>query len=247
MVNSSIKGASRKAGWLGRGGLWAAAAGVAVLATGGVALASDSPSVTGHIRACYRPGSNPSQLKVLTGAGSHCPRGYQTLTWNVMGPRGLAGPKGATGAKGATGSQGPAGPQGPAGLSTGMTVTSNRRVAIDRNFNDPVTVLTGLPAPVSGTYYLTASLSIRTQDGDTVACFFAPGPVLSRAQIIDPPLTEIASLSLTGAASLDAGQRPSIKCQGSQQNPDTMMLNADLNAVLVTSSTSGVSSGGTSG
>jgi hypothetical protein len=241
-----MRGASRKAGWLGRGGLWAAAAGVAVLATGGVALASDSPSVTGHIRACYRPGSNPSQLKVLTGAGTHCPRGYQTLTWNVTGPRGLAGPKGATGPRGATGSQGAAGPQGPAGLSTGMTVTSIRRVAIDRNFNDPVTVITGLPAPVSGTYYLNASLSIHAQDGDQVACFLAPGPGLSRVQIADPPLTETASLSLTGAVSLDAGQSPSIKCQGSQQNPDTIMLQGDLNAVLVSNSTSGVSTGGSS-
>jgi hypothetical protein len=107
--------------------------------------------------------------------------------------------------------------------------------------------VTGLPAPVSGTYYVNASLSIQSKDGDQVACFFAPGPFLSRVQLIDPPLTEVASLSLTGAVSLDAGQSPSIKCQGSQENPDTMMLQGDLNAALVSNSTSGVSTGTTSG
>jgi hypothetical protein len=77
---------------LWRGGLWTAAAGLAVLATGGVALASDSPSAAGHIRACFRPGSNPSALKVLHKAGSSCPRGFRTLTWNITGPQGKQGP-----------------------------------------------------------------------------------------------------------------------------------------------------------
>jgi hypothetical protein len=247
MARNSVKDARRQAGWLGRGSVWAAAAGLAVVATGGVALASDSPMVTGHIRACYRTGSNPSQLKVLIGAGSHCPRGSRTLTWNITGPRGPAGQKGATGARGAAGPQGVAGPQGPAGLSTGMTVTSIRRVTIDQNFNNPVTVLTGLPAKISGTYYVNASLSIHAQNGDQVACFLAPGPVLSRVQLIDPPLTEVASLSLTGAVTLAAGQSPSVKCQDTQEEADTQMLQGDLNAVLVSNSASGVSTGTTSG
>ncbi|HEV8221371.1 MAG TPA: hypothetical protein VGQ05_13975 [Streptosporangiaceae bacterium] len=243
MVNSSLNGASRKAGWLGRGGLWAAAAGVAVLATGGVALASDSTSVSGQIRACYRPGSNPSQLKVLTGAGSHCPHGYQTLTWNITGPKGPIGPKGATGPKGTAGPQGAAGAQGPAGLSTGTTVDSNRFVSIDQGPGHEVTVLTGLPAPVSGVYYLTASLSIRSFEGDEVGCLFAPDPRRTSSQLVQPAGSAIVSLSLTGAVTLDAGQRPSIICFDSRQTSETKTIDANLNAVLINSSTSGTSSG----
>lgn len=246
MVNSSTQGASRKAGWLGRGGLWAAAAGVAVLATGGVALASDSASVSGQIRACYRPGSNPSQLKVLTGAGSRCPHGYQTLTWNITGQKGPVGPKGATGPKGAAGPQGTAGAQGPAGLSTGMTVVSNRNVVIDQGSGHDVTVLTGLPAPVSGVYYLSASLSVRAAEGDQIFCYFAPDPPRSSAQLADPSSTEVVNLSLTGAITLNAGQRALILCQAPQHEPDTMMEFGSMNAVLINNSTSGVSSGPTS-
>jgi hypothetical protein len=216
---------------------------VAVLATGGVALASDSASVSGQIRACYRPGSNPSQLKVLTGAGSHCPHGYQTLTWNITGPKGPIGPKGATGPKGTAGPQGAAGAQGPAGLSTGMTVVSNRSVVIDQGSGNDVTVLTGLPAPVSGVYYLSASLSIRAAEGDQISCFFAPDPGRFSTQVADPSDTEVVSLSLTGAITLDAGQRALIRCQAPQHEPDTRTIDVNMNAVLINSSTSGVSSG----
>ena len=247
MISSSVKDASRKAGWLGRGSVWAAAAaGLAVLATGGAALASESPMVTGHIRACYRPGSNPSQLKVLIGAGSRCPRGYKLLTWNITGPRGPVGPKGATGGRGAAGPKGDAGPQGPAGLSTGTTVASIRRVPINQGTGNDVTVLTGLPAPVRGVYYLSASLSIESIEGDRVGCFFAPDPPRSSTQVVKPSSTETVSLSLTGALTLDAGQRPLILCQNANRGSGTMMLNGNLNAVLISSSTSGVSTGTTS-
>jgi hypothetical protein len=48
------------------------------------------------------------------------------------------------------------------------------------------------------------------------------------------------SLSLTGAVTLDAGQRPSILCQAAQREPDTRTVDVNMNAVLISNSTSGV-------
>src|SRR5580693_5412337 len=102
------------AGWLRRGALPASVAGLAVLAAGGAALASTAgaAAAAAQIRACYLPGSNPSVLKVLHKAGSACPKGDQTLSWNTTGPQGKQGPAGPAGAAGATGKTGPQGPQG---------------------------------------------------------------------------------------------------------------------------------------
>ncbi len=187
------------AGWLRRGSLQAAIAGLAVLAAGGAALASTgtAATTTAQIKACYLPGSNPSVLKVLHKAGSACPKGDQTLVWNTTGPRGKqgpAGPRGAAGATGKTGPQGPQGPQGPkgpgpqgpqgpAGLSTGVSAGNEKHVLVDGGPNDPITVMTGPAVPASGVYYLTASLTIEVAQGDFVGCSFSPGstnPVLRR-------------------------------------------------------------------
>jgi hypothetical protein len=49
MIQNRIKNSGRSAGWLRRGGLWTAAAGLAVLATSGVALASDAAPASGPV------------------------------------------------------------------------------------------------------------------------------------------------------------------------------------------------------
>jgi hypothetical protein len=57
----------------------------------------------------------------LTSAGRKCPGGQSKISWNAVGPRGVAGLRGATGARGAVGPKGDVGaagapgPQGPAG------------------------------------------------------------------------------------------------------------------------------------
>jgi hypothetical protein len=56
-----------------------------------------------------------------TSAGQKCPGGQSKISWNAVGPRGVAGLRGATGARGAVGPKGEVGaagapgPQGPAG------------------------------------------------------------------------------------------------------------------------------------
>jgi hypothetical protein len=237
------------AGWLRRGSLWTAAAGLAVLAAGGAALASTAATTTAQIRACYLPGSNPAVLKVLHKAGSACPKGDQTLTWNTTGPRGKqgpAGPRGVAGATGKTGSQGlqgaqgSQGPQGPAGLSTGVSAGNEKHVLVDGGPNDPITVMTGPAVPASGVYYLAASLTIEVAQGDFVGCSFSPGSSESSAEEIGPaPATEFESMSLNGEVSLSAGQSPSITCIDANSNATTQTGEGDLNAVLISSSTVG--------
>jgi Collagen triple helix repeat (20 copies) len=73
-------------------------------------------------------GSSPKQLYAcvagyfhtlnLTSAGRKCPGGQTKISWNAVGPRGVAGLRGATGktgARGATGAAGASGAPGPVG------------------------------------------------------------------------------------------------------------------------------------
>jgi hypothetical protein len=221
VVRNIISSAGRPAGWLRRGSLWTAIAGLAVLATGGAALASTATATTttAQIKACYLPGSNPSALKVLDKAGSTCPKGYQTLVWNTTGPRGK---------------------QGPAGLSTGVSAGNEQHVLVDGGPSDPITVMTGPAVPTSGVYYLTASLTIEVAQGDFVGCSFSPGSDESNAEEIGPaPNTAFQSMSLNGETFLNAGQSPSIVCIDANSNATTQTGEGDLNAVLISSSTVG--------
>ena len=93
------------------GGLLGASVGVA---TGAI------PSTGGGVfYACYDSGGS---VKFIDNAKTtSCPKGYTgPVTWNQVGPQGIAGTNGTNGATGATGPAGPAGPQGPAG-PTGAT------------------------------------------------------------------------------------------------------------------------------
>jgi hypothetical protein len=230
VVHNILSSAGKPGGWLRRGSLWTAVAGLAVLAAGGAALASTATgtTTTAQISACYLPGSNPSALKVLHKAGSTCPKGDQTLVWNTAGPRGKQGPAG------------PQGPQGPAGLSTGVSAGNEQHVLIDGGPSDPITVMTGPAVPASGVYYLTASLTIEVAQGDFVGCSFSPGSDESTAEEIGPaPNTAFQSMSLNGEISLNDGQSPSITCIDADSNATTQTGEGDLNAVLISSSTVG--------
>jgi hypothetical protein len=230
MGRSLINSTAGAAGWLRRGSLWTAVAGLAVLASGGVALAgtATSTTTTAQIKACYLPGSNPSTLKVLHKTGTACPKGDQTLTWNTTGPRGKRGPQGVQGV------------QGPAGLSTGVSAGNETHVLIDGGPNDPITVMTGPAVPTSGVYYLTGSLTIEVAQGDFVGCSFSPGASESTAEEIGPATaTQFESMSLSGEISLSAGQSPSITCIDANSNPTTQTGEGDLNAVLINNSTVG--------
>jgi hypothetical protein len=70
-------------------------------------------------------GASPKQLYAcvaghfqtlnLTSAGRTCPGGQTKISWNAVGPRGVAGPRGATGKRGARGATGAAGASGAPG------------------------------------------------------------------------------------------------------------------------------------
>lgn len=90
------------------------------MAGGGTALAaaaSSSPvDANGVIYGCYTNGAiNGRHAIVLQDAGSNCPKGTTSVSWNQQGPAGAAGPMGATGPAGAAGAVGPAGAPGPIG------------------------------------------------------------------------------------------------------------------------------------
>jgi hypothetical protein len=208
----------------------AAGAALAVLATGGVAVASDAAAggavAAAPIRACYQPGTPTAALRVLTRPHSSCPTGDKPLTWNIAGPQ---GPQGAPGERG---------PQGPAGLSTGVTTGAviSPPIPVD-NGSTPVVVLTAPAVPSSGVYYITASVTLFVAGGDTVACAAVPNQIEAQtAQFGAPPATESTALAVNGALLLSAGQAPSIECIDANSNQNTTAVQGSLNATLISSS-----------
>ena len=245
-----IKHARKAMGRMGFGGALATGVALAVLATGGVALASDSAATakiaaTGKIRGCYHPGTQPAALGVLTKQHASCPKGDKRLSWNIVGPQGPQGLQGEQGPQGLQGDQGPqglqgdqgpTGPQGPAGLSTGVTTGKNTSVPINSN-TTPVTVLTGPAVPTTGVYYLTASITVNVAGGDIVACAAVPGQIEPQTtQFGAPSATITASLAVNGALFINAGQTPSIICIDANSNQNSAYLEGSLNATLINSS-----------
>ncbi len=97
-----------------------------LVAGGGTALAAAASSgpvdSSGVIYGCYTNGAiNGTHAIVLQDAGSNCPKGTTSVSWNEHGPAGPAGatgpacPQGPAGETGAIGPAGPAGPQGAPG------------------------------------------------------------------------------------------------------------------------------------
>ena len=228
------------------GGVLAAGVALAVLATGGVAVASDSvaggTTATKTIRGCCQPGTSIAALQVVTRLHSSCPKGDKRLTWNKVGPQGPQGIQGEQGPQGIQGEQGPQGiqggqgPQGPAGISTGVTAGKNTSVPIDSN-TTPVTVLTAPAVPTTGVYYITASITVNVTGGDIVACAAIPGQTEPQTtQFGAPSATISASRAVNGALFIDAGQTPSIICIDANSNPNSAYLEGSLNATLISSS-----------
>ena len=90
-----------------------AAAAVAVVVAGGVAVAA-IPS-NGVVHGCYARSSG--SLRVIDSKVTKCKKNETALDWNVQGRPGPAGPAGKAGPAGSAGAAGPAGPAGPAGVS----------------------------------------------------------------------------------------------------------------------------------
>lgn len=108
--------------------LAAAVAVIALLACGGVALAT-IPGSNGVISGCYvKPGyAGAGKLRVIDAeAGKTCNSTENPLSWNKQGPR---GPQGATGPAGPAGPQGPKGDKGDPGLSEYEIVSDSSVVA----------------------------------------------------------------------------------------------------------------------
>jgi hypothetical protein len=239
MMRIVIKGVGRPVGWLRRVTLWTGVAGLAVVGTGGAALASDAATpatAATQIQACYPTAHNPAPLEVLHVAGTHCASGFSTLTWNITGPLGIPGPTGATGPQGVPGPQGPAGPPGLGG-SAGVSVGSTSIVDL-KGTTAGYTVLTSPAVQATGTYFLSASLTFQVTGDDSVACSFEPASAESTVEEIEAPtVTEIENMSLTGAVTLSAGQEVTVLCSNLATSISvTSFWEGDLNAVLITNS-----------
>jgi hypothetical protein len=207
------------------GGVLATGVALAVLATGGAAVASDA--VAGHaltarpIRACYQPGTPTAPLQVVTRPHTPCPTGEKRLVWNTVGP------------------QGPPGAQGPPGLSTGVTTgkVASPAIPIDAGPSAPVVVLTAPAVPSTGIYYITSSATIQVAGGDVVACAAIPGQIEAQtAQFGAPSETISTALDVNGALLMSAGQSPSIECIDANSNSNTEFFEGSLNATLISSS-----------
>lgn len=94
----------------------------ALLATGAFSLGAASgstgdehtiPDSSGHINACYDPGSG-GVLRVVDNVAG-CTASETLLTWSQTGPQGAQGVAGTPGAQGAQGQQGPKGAKGERG------------------------------------------------------------------------------------------------------------------------------------
>ena len=100
-----------------RSGMWAGktkvavATAAAVLASGGVAAATDAFSDEA-IHGCYKQANG--QLRVVA-AGSDCRESETAVTWNQRGPAGRSGAPGAAGEQGEKGDTGPQGEKGDTG------------------------------------------------------------------------------------------------------------------------------------
>jgi hypothetical protein len=146
-----------------------------------------------------------------------------------VGARGAVGPAGATGATGA---------QGPAGLATGVQGGSTTHVPIDGGPSDTVTVLTAPAVPKSGTYYVSAPITVSLGSGDLVGRQLAPSTIGNTTQQVGPGPTSqfFTSMTLGGAMSLTAGQIPIVICVDTNSNSLTSFGEGAITAVLIDSS-----------
>jgi hypothetical protein len=104
--------------------------------------------------------------------------------------------------------------------------------------------MTSPAVAATGIYYLTASLTIEVNTGDTVGCQFAPGPDEATTQQIGPAVNNtFENMALNGAVALTAGDHVIVICIDANSDATTQFGEGDLNAVLISNSTGAVSSG----
>jgi hypothetical protein len=214
--------------WLSVAAVTIASATLALAGVGSDALAS-STTATGTIKACYKTGTALVPLDHV-GNSVACPTGDSALTWNKVGPQGPAGPQGPQGA------QGPAGPQGPAGVSQGISTSSNTNVPLNQG-NTLVPVLTINPVPVSGTYYLNASVMLTVGSGDGVACIWGVNgnEEGTFATVGNVPNLSYQTVALSASLALPAGTDLQVLCSGYNSVSQTSFYNGAITGVLINS------------
>lgn len=240
-----------------------------VLAGGGIALASTHHATPATITACYKKGHAVTQLDRIAN-GRSCPRGYEKVTWNEKGPRGergKRGPRGATGLTGATGSQGPAGPKGvtgatgpqgpagpkgdagavgpqgpagPAGVQYGVTATNSTIIDLAQGIEKQV--LATPDVPVSGTYYVFASVDLNLPAGSFAVCRVngtSEGSTTVQAAMGTDGSSVWTSVPLVAAISVTKGNPITVGCLSPLANAYAQL--GTVNATLVNDSAGGLS------
>jgi hypothetical protein len=190
-----------------------ASAAITMLGIGGGALASNAPA-TNQIKACFKNGVTLPPLDHIAPTGT-CPTGDSSLVWNKVGPPG---------------------PQGPAGISTGVSGTSGTSVPLN-TAQSLVTVFSSAAAPVSGTYYVSASVMLIVAQGDTVACILADnnGAQGAFATVGPVPNQTYETIPLSQAISVAAGDSVRVECTGYTANTNTSFYDGGITATLINS------------
>jgi hypothetical protein len=202
------------------------------LAAAGISYAS-IPDGSGVIHSCYA--NSGGALKIIDSAKvSTCPTGTTGLNFNQ---KGRTGAQGLQGIQGLQGTQGLQGIQGPAGISEGISGTSGTSVPLNQAQTlTPVLSATGT-APVSGTYYVNASVMLVVAQGDTVACILSGSNGTTGAFATVGPVANqtYETLPLSEPVSLTAGATPQVLCSDYTANATTSFYDGGLTATLINS------------
>jgi hypothetical protein len=198
---------------LGTAAMTMACATLCLVGVGSGALAG-STATTGTIKACYKSGTALVPLDHV-GNSVACPTGDSALTWNKTGPQG---------------------PPGPAGVSQGISASSSTSVPLNQG-NTLVQVLTITPVPVSGTYYLNASIMLTVGAGDGVACVWGENgsEVGTFATVGDVPNLSYQTVPLSASLYLPAGTDLQVLCSGYNSVAQTSFYNGAITGVLINS------------
>lgn len=198
----------------------ASCAALAVLGVGSDALASNTVTTTGQIKACYNKTTTLPPLQHIATTGT-CPTGDSSLVWNKVGPQGPQGVQGV---------------QGPAGISVGSSGTSGASVPLHQA-QTLTPVMSAAAAPQSGSYYVTASVMLIVAQGDTVACILADnGSAVGAFATVGPVANQTyETLPLTGLVSMAAGNTPQVLCSDYTSNSGTSFYDGAITSVLINS------------
>ena len=179
---------------------------------------------------------DPVALGLVGPAGPQGPAGPAGPT-GPPGPTGATGPAGSAGPAGGQGSAGPAGPAGPAGISAARFVPLASSVDLLPDSGDFVQVATSvMPA---GSYVVTATASFIdvVNDENTIICELRHGTNFIGGQITALPpgfsdLTQteldFGSLTITGGASVAAGDNISLWCRAEGHGATPRMFGGHL-------------------